>query len=157
MLDYLTNTYEVTADTRQQQLFDRVQNINDADRQPGRPINKRLTYLSQHPMHNKTYRVVRTEGHNTLPNFIGKWFPQRNDTNLTSFYSASMLLLLKPWRDIHTDLKSTNDSWFDSLQNFRDECRQKGNRMEKILSGIQYYHDCELAANEEYCGWLPPC
>src|SRR6266446_8177011 len=70
----------------------------------GRKRNMRIPYLPTHPKHKQTQHVVRTTGHNNLPNFIGRYFPQRDDPDSRSLYCASMLLLLKPWRVVKTDL-----------------------------------------------------
>ena len=56
-----------------------------------------------------------------------------------------MLMLLKPWRDLR-DLKDKKMSWEDAFNKFRSEAPQNSNYIEKILAGIQYYHDCEVAA-----------
>ncbi|KAG1866095.1 hypothetical protein F4604DRAFT_1585958 [Suillus subluteus] len=72
----------------------------------GRPRNARVQYLSTHPKYGVRQRIICSQGHNTLPNFIGRYFPRQDDPDIYDFYCASMLLLLKPWRDIATDLKS---------------------------------------------------
>lgn len=57
-----------------------------------------------------------------------------------------MLVLLKPWRNIATDLKSNTGTWASSFNEFRVSAPPKVHRM---LSGIQYFHKCESAANAD--------
>ena len=48
--------------------------------------------------------IVRTEGHETMPQFVGSWFP-RNDVKETYLlYYACMLALLSPWNKLQ-DIK----------------------------------------------------
>ena len=56
-----------------------------------------------------------------------------------------MLTLLKPWRDLKTDLKSPSQTWADA---FREFISTAPRHIHFILSGIQYFHDCETAAKE---------
>lgn len=58
-------------------------------------------------------------GHNTLPNFIGRYFPRSDDPDIYPFYCASMLMLLKPWRDLTADLKDASESWPDAFIRFK--------------------------------------
>jgi len=54
-----------------------------------------------------------------------------------------MLLLLKPWRNLQEDIKPDGQSWRDVFSKFLQNappCTQF------ILSGIQYFHDCNSAA-----------
>jgi hypothetical protein len=89
---------------------------------------------------------MRTTGHNNLPNFIGRFFPQRDEQETYSFYCASMLLLLKPWRNIETDLKLPTQSWESAFDDFISSNNRK---YQGILSGIQYFHNCETSAKEQ--------
>lgn len=57
-----------------------------------------------------------------------------------------MLILLKPWHDITTNLKSNVETWASTFEEFRVSAPQKVHR---ILSGIQYFHECESAAQAE--------
>ncbi|KAI6120907.1 hypothetical protein EDD16DRAFT_1478034, partial [Pisolithus croceorrhizus] len=80
-------------------------------RQRGRPRHERVDYDQTHPRFKEKHRIVRREGHHTLPNFIGRYFPARDHPNPSSFYCTSMLMLLKPWRSLATDLKESSDTW----------------------------------------------
>jgi hypothetical protein len=52
-------------------------------------------------------------------------------------------MLLKPWRNIQTNLKDVNTTWEGAYDEFLSGC---SNHIRVILSGIQYFHDCESAA-----------
>src|ERR1700721_1880275 len=88
---------------------------------------------------------MRTIGHNNLPNIIGRWFPRRDERESHSFYCASMLLLLKPWRSIESDLKLPDQSWEEAFDEFM---LTTSRTYRTLLSGIQYFHDCETSAKE---------
>ncbi|KIL56470.1 hypothetical protein M378DRAFT_47378, partial [Amanita muscaria Koide BX008] len=78
-----------------------------------------------------------------LPNIVGRYFPRRDDPLIYPFYCACMLMLLKPWRDLHTDLKPPSQSWIDCFHLFLEAAPE---RVKYILSGIQYFHECDSAA-----------
>ncbi|KIL55264.1 hypothetical protein M378DRAFT_59934, partial [Amanita muscaria Koide BX008] len=78
-----------------------------------------------------------------LPNFVGQFFPRRDDPAIYPFYCACMLILLKPWRDLRTDLKSPTLSWSES---FKDFMKTAPERVKFALAGIQYFHDCDSSA-----------
>ncbi|KAK6977806.1 hypothetical protein R3P38DRAFT_2581092, partial [Favolaschia claudopus] len=83
----------------------------DEQRQPGRPKGMRSRYQATHPAYKHKQRAVRSRGHNNLLNFIGKYFPRRDDPDNQEFYFACMLVLLKPWRNLRTDLRTVDQSW----------------------------------------------
>jgi PIF1-like helicase len=89
---------------------------------------------------------MRTPGHNNLPNIIGRFFPRRDERETYPFYCASMLLLLKPWRNIDTDLKSPMQTWESAFDDFMQDIPRKYRNM---LSGIQYFHECETSAKDK--------
>lgn len=76
----------------------------------GRPPHLRGRYLDGHPSARKKQRVSRAHNH-------------RNP-----FYCATMLTLLKPWRNLST--------------------ARDGERLRRVLGGIQYFHDCSAAARD---------
>ncbi|KAI6100727.1 hypothetical protein EDD16DRAFT_1496358, partial [Pisolithus croceorrhizus] len=80
-----------------------------------------------------------------LPNFIGRYFPSREDPDQYAFYCASMLLLLKPWHDIASDLKTPSQTWESALQMFLTQAPPEVHR---IISGVQYFHQCERSAQD---------
>jgi len=103
----------------------------------------RFPYLPEHPAHDTHVRIIRTQGHNTLPNFIGTKFPKSDDANEHNLYCASMLMLLKPWRDLETDLKASTETWTDAFSRFKGQASQM---TLNVLAGIQYYHESERDA-----------
>lgn len=115
-------------------------NDNTGPRRPGRPRNKRVFYLPEHPRATEILRIIRSPGHNTLPNIIGhdSGFPSRDEPSTSSFYAASILTLLKPWRHPH-DLKSSEETWEDALQTFLQTCSEKER---DIISNLQHFHSC---------------
>ncbi|KAK7000802.1 hypothetical protein R3P38DRAFT_2413109, partial [Favolaschia claudopus] len=96
-----------------------------------------------HPSHKHKQRAVRSHGHNNLPNFISKYFPRRDDPDNKESYFACMLVLLKPWRNLRTDLKSVDQSWSEAFNAFLSSATS---RIHDILAGIQYFHNCQSAA-----------
>ncbi|KAJ3897532.1 hypothetical protein F5879DRAFT_995896 [Lentinula edodes] len=57
-----------------------------------------------------------------------------------------MLLLLKPWQNIVNDLKRPTETWEEVFKEFVETCPK---RNIDIMSGIQYYYECESAALKE--------
>ncbi|KIN95737.1 hypothetical protein M404DRAFT_49684, partial [Pisolithus tinctorius Marx 270] len=90
--------------------------------------------------------IMRSLHHNTLPNFIGQYFPSRDDEDQQSFYYASVLMLLKPWRNLQIDLKDPSETWEEAFNAF---CSTASPRDHCIISNIQYFHRCEAAAQRE--------
>jgi hypothetical protein len=70
--------------------------------------------------------IIQSDGHETLPQFIGKWF-RRNDSEVElerDQYHVSMLMLLKPWTDLWK-LKAENETFQVSFE----EMVAEGNEM----------------------------
>ena len=143
LVDFFTETYEteITKADREAELAS-----EDAYRGPGRPRNTRVRYLATHPKSASVHRVLRSPKHRNLPNFLGRWFPRNDDPDTYDFYCACMLVLLKPWRDLATDLKSQEEAWTSAFEAFRVSASPK---VRRILSGIQYFHECESAAHTD--------
>lgn len=96
VIDFFTCTYEekLRGDLAEETVSD-SQSVNP---RRGRPKHARGRYMEEHPFAKTKQRVLRSSTtHNILPNFIGQYFPRKTDSAETDFYSASMLLLLKPW------------------------------------------------------------
>lgn len=105
-------------------------------------------YLPAHPKSRTHLRFCRTDNHNTLPNIVGPWFPRRDGEEATkSFYYASMLALLKPWRDLRT-LKAENVDWEEEFNSF---IRTGSQRDRDVIAGCQYYYESKsVAANRAF-------
>src|SRR6266404_8606673 len=82
----------------------------------GWPWNVQISYLPTHPKHEMHQRVLRTAGHNTLPDIVGPFFLKASGDN-PDLYFASILALLRPWRTI-TDIKRSEDSFTTAFQLF---------------------------------------
>ena len=52
-------------------------------------------------------------------------------------------MLLKPWRNIATDLKLSMETWESAFETFLATASRK---VRHIISGIQYFHECENSA-----------
>ncbi|PSS08934.1 hypothetical protein PHLCEN_2v3424, partial [Hermanssonia centrifuga] len=122
----------------------------EAPRRRGRTANVRSPYLSEHPNATQKERVVRTPRHRNLVNFVGRFFPSREDPTIHEFYCASMLMLLKPWRNVATDLKCSNQSWMEGLQFFLQEQGAADGLIQRRVSGIQTFHDSRAAALRDH-------
>lgn len=110
----------------------------------GQVKNPRIPYRSSHWKFNKKTRVLRSDGHRNLPNIIGQWFPRRDTGENYHYYCASMLMLLKPWRNLRTDLKDENESWESAFENFVANHGEEEN-VKFTLSNIQFFHECDSA------------
>lgn len=87
-------------------------------------------------------RVIRSEGHETVPQFIGQWFPRNDRADEEDFYYASMLALFSPWRII-TDIKASSSSWKEAFDSFKSSASSK---QKDMLLNIQYFHECSDGA-----------
>lgn len=89
--------------------------------------------------------MVRSGGHRTLPNFVGRWFAKRvEDDAENSLFYCSMLALLKPWRGSLEGLKTDTESWKETYDSFMSTAPKK---YHDIVSSIQFYHRCSEAAD----------
>ena len=141
VFDFFTHTYDFRSTMTSQSSEDRPSSDSPSSSR-GRPQNRRIFYLPSHPRAKKSCRVVRSDNHRHITNFIGSWFPSNADN--TSLYCAAMLMLLKPWRCLDTDLKSPTESWQSAFTRFiRDNPSLKS-----LLSNIQYYHDARIIASD---------
>ncbi|KAF8801483.1 hypothetical protein BYT27DRAFT_7262020 [Phlegmacium glaucopus] len=109
----------------------------------GRPLNPRVPYRQGF---NKTghCRIFRTEGHETLPQFVGSWMPRSNKPQDREIYCASMLALLKPWNNL-SELKMDLETFEHSFNGFVDKANKKTHN---IIKNIQYYYECYEGAKK---------
>jgi hypothetical protein len=105
-----------------------------------------VPYMSNYHKNKQCFRVIRRAGHRNLPNFVGRFFPHNDDPSTYEFYCASMLTLLKPWRHLDADLKPTDATWNQIFQSFLTSASDV---VLHIISGIQYFHECDLAARSK--------
>jgi len=151
-MDFFVNTYKADVDkrARQQEKANALAMDNETDvlrcLKRGKPLHEHVCYLASHPKYNAKQRIVRSKRHNTLPNFIGQYFPRSDDEDQQSFYHASMLTVLKPWRNLQTDLKHPSQTWEEAFSVF---CAVASPRDLRIISNIQYFHKCEDGAKRE--------
>jgi hypothetical protein len=103
----------------------------------GRKPNGRVPYM-EGTGHNNKCRVYRTKGHETMPNFIGGWFPRNDVDDQQDMYCASMLALFSPWRVIG-DLKMENQTFKQAFDIF---VGQTDDRTKYMMANIQYQHEC---------------
>jgi len=105
----------------------------------------RCPYDALHSFHETRHRILRSPGHNVIANFIGPWVAKRSDEENQDFFSASMLLLLKPWKDIKT-LKLPTQTWCDAYNEF---LHTSSSSMTDIIGNLQYFYDCRDAATKD--------
>lgn len=131
-LDFFLNTYDMRSD----------RDPSAVHKSDGTSV---LVPYKQDSHHAGHVRVIRTEGHETMPHFPGNWFPPASDEEHHEFHCASMLALLKPWRDI-TDIKKPSDLFSSTFENFVSHAPEIVTR---IITNIQYFHDCADKAKSE--------
>lgn len=151
MLNFFVDTYEedIPHYTRHSDGSSNSKNSDDdrATAPRGWPCHDRFPYLSMHPKAKQKQRVKRYWGHRNLSNFVGWYFPQRDNPEIYLFYCVCMLVLLKPWHNLQHDLKSPEQTWPAAFEQFLGHANEW---IKFILSGIQYFHDCEAAAKESH-------
>ncbi|RDB25791.1 ATP-dependent DNA helicase RRM3 [Hypsizygus marmoreus] len=131
-LDFFLETYEGS--------------IRDEDNRPttaSRPRSCRVPYKPGAGKA-KTCRVIRGKGHETLPQFMGQWFPRNDDPASREFYCASMLLLFHPW-DSLSSLKSPSETFDSSFKRFYESVSP---RLRRFMENIQFYHDSSDSAKK---------
>lgn len=103
----------------------------------GRPPNRRVHYR-QGFLKKGRCRVFRTPGHETLPHFMGGWFPRNDNPRERELYCASILALLKPWSDL-SGLKTDIETFEQAFELFIEVAPKK---TLDIIENIQYYYEC---------------
>ncbi|SJL03172.1 uncharacterized protein ARMOST_06518 [Armillaria ostoyae] len=91
----------------------------------------------------KQCRVIRQSGHETLPQFIGRWFARRDRPDIYEYYCAQMMLLLKPWRTM-ADLKPAEVTFAIAFAEVEATLSAKHKR---VLDNIQYFHESSDGAH----------
>ena len=141
-LNFTVETYERSMKSGTEHLEERDEN------ETGRKKHGGYRYLPAHPKSATHLRFCRTDNHNVLPNIVGPWFPRRDGEESTkAFYYASMLALLKPWRDLRA-LKDVDDDWKTTFDRFMENGKQ---RDKDVIAGCQYYYESkDVAANRAF-------
>ena len=134
LLEFIMNTYEEKVPQTDESLSSNLSTR-------GRPRNERSYYLESHPKHSTWRRVIRTAGHNILPDIVGPFFPRHDDPSTEDLYFASVLALLQPWRHLE-EIKEV-DSFRAAYEAFVAEASQSDLR---VIAGIKYYYECKSAA-----------
>ncbi|KAM5532632.1 hypothetical protein V8D89_013676, partial [Ganoderma adspersum] len=147
LFTFVRNTYEqqIRADDRLRGSGEAATQ-DDGQRRQGRPKNKRSQYLYRHPNSQTKHRIVRSAHHNTLVNIIGRWLPRRDDDDTHDLYCAAMLMLLKPWRELSSDLRPEGLSWREAFERFEVSASAS---VRITLSGAQYFYECASAADRD--------
>ncbi|KAK0184155.1 hypothetical protein F5146DRAFT_1125892 [Armillaria mellea] len=87
-------------------------------------------------------RVIRQGDHETLPDFIGPWFPDpASDPDL---HAAYILTIFKPWQNL-SQLKAETESFTNTLRSFLTI----NPPLRSYVCNIDYYHRCLKSANQQ--------
>jgi len=113
-------------------------------RRPGRPCSTRIPYQEEARKGNRC-RIKRLQGHETLPRFVGKWFCRSDNKHERDLFRASMLMLLKPWRDLR-DLKGDTETFEEVFDGFMSQADDKATR---VVANVKYYFECSDAAKAD--------
>jgi hypothetical protein len=144
-LDFTVNTYEILRNSTEDITMD---DEEMGTHRRGRRRNLRTGYLEGHPKHNSHERISRSQNHTYMPNIVGPWFPRRDVIEDEEFYFASILTLLRPWRDIR-QLRGEDKTWKEEGIGFLETATTNER---DVIAGMQYYYDSKSAAqhhNEE--------
>jgi hypothetical protein len=135
LLTFMLDTYDAKCDVK---TIGREGIGNEIDENlVGRTPNRRVLYRQGFSKKGRC-RVYRTDGHETLPHFMGGWFPRNDRPREREVYCASILTLLKPWNDL-SELKTDAESFEQVFESFVTSASKK---MLDIIENIQYYYEC---------------
>lgn len=137
LLTFLLDTYDTKSDQHDENMEARAELGGVGPRSCGRPRNRRVSYRPGFKKNGRC-RVYRTDGHETLPHLVGRWFPRNDRPRERELYCASILTLLKPWEDL-SELKTdveTFDEVFDRFVN------NSNKQIRDVIENIQYYYEC---------------
>ncbi|RDB17027.1 hypothetical protein Hypma_002027 [Hypsizygus marmoreus] len=127
VLDFFLNTYDGPA------LVTAESPLTTSHR---RPASQHIPYLPDSERDHQC-RVMHGTGHEMMLQFIGRWFPRNDKPETSEFYSASMLMLLKPWWQL-VDLIGNEQSFCQSRAVHLDNDPEAV----KVMQNIQYYYEC---------------
>ncbi|KAH9026126.1 hypothetical protein EDB85DRAFT_1893542 [Lactarius pseudohatsudake] len=130
-LDYFLSTYNG------KMLKERTNNR-------GRPGNTCVPY-QENSGRTGHCRVLRSDGHKTMPYFTGQWFPKHNENDENGLFFALMLALLKPWTSL-ADIKHEHETFREAFLNFVSGC---SDNTLSTIANIEFYHEyCEGARHD---------
>jgi len=145
-LEFMLETYEDSKDRKDEDVGTSdipVDNVLES-RGPGRPRNIRIPYQEEAGK-GKRCRIRRSQGHETLPRIVGKWFCRSDNEFERNLFRGSMLMLLKPWRKLN-ELKNPTETFEDAYDTFISQANEKTRR---VVANIQYYYECSDEAKAE--------
>jgi hypothetical protein len=137
LLSFVLDTYDAKGDQGNDVPDPQQELGNVRTRSCGRIPNHRVPYRQGFNKIGRC-RVFRTEGHETLPHFVGRWLPRNDRPNEREIYCACILTLLKPWTDM-SDLKTDAETFDQSFQCFVMGTSKKA---KDVIENIQYYYEC---------------
>lgn len=105
------------------------------------PRNPRVFYVEGSDQENKA-RIMCSPNHETMPNFIRRWFPRSNNTWERTIYCTSMMALLRPWWKL---LDLQEESFKVLFQCWKDNTSK---RNLDIMENIQFYHKASQGAKK---------
>ncbi|PBK62610.1 hypothetical protein ARMSODRAFT_1024597 [Armillaria solidipes] len=154
MFDFFVNTY----DTKKRKPRSEKQNgatIGDSQTtedegdessevQSSMEYTSHVDYLEESGRGSKT-RALRNESHETLPDFIGTWFPNAQVATERELHAAYMLMLFKPWRSLDQLLGTPEMDFQTSLADFL----AVNPYLRSIVDNINYFHKCLEGEDDE--------
>lgn len=128
-LEFMLDTYEVARESREEEnrVIETPLDEIPKSRGRGRPRSTRIPYRDGAGK-DKSCRIIRQQGHETLPRFVGKWFCRSDNDSERDLFRASMLMLLKPWRKLH-ELKSTTETFENAFESFMSQTNERCKRV----------------------------
>lgn len=123
--------------------YDGKPHIESGSRQGASSASKRSEYLAGTGRGAKS-QVLRQKGHETLPSFIGRWFPRKDNPDNRPTYCAWMLAMLKPWGTLQ-DICEGGQTFQSSFLAFEASTT---NRVRCIMANMQYFYECSDGAKK---------
>lgn len=131
-LDFFLNTYDGSK--------------SPAEQESEIPLRKRNVRIPYQPDHSTRCRILRTEDHEVIPFFPGRWFPRNDRPETRALYCATVLALLKPWKSL-SDLKPPDETFEETFEGFMD---QSPPSLHRVLENIQYFYSCSDKVDEHH-------
>jgi hypothetical protein len=137
LLTFLLDTYDTKADREDEAQEQQMESGYSDPRSSGRVRNTRVPYRQGFNKVGRC-RIYRTEGHETLPQLVGRWLPRNDRPRERELYCAAVLALLKPWYDL-SELKANTEDFEQVFEAFVNSSTKK---TKDIIENIQYYYEC---------------